>query len=451
MQLIMNFYMKNIIETIHPMGVQLLGSGYDNALKFINHLIPLEVLEFPSGTKVGTWTIPDEWVIKDGWVKFEGEKIIDYTKNPLSVVIYSQPINTKMDKGELQKHLYYSDDFPNQTPYVYKFYEKDWGFCVPRNKIKEVEHEVLNIETMTVEKPTSFKDILKDGEYEVFIDSEFKPGTMKIGTHTIKGKSDREILLFAHLDHPYQANDNLSGVACLIDLARKIKSNHTIKIILCPETIGSITYALTQDISKVDFMIAVDICGNEGPVTLQKSWNVYDKINLISHLAIHSNAQNFKKGNFRALLGSDEYVFNDPLIGIPGVFLSTYPYDQYHTDADTPEIISYKAIENVQNIILKIIEIYEKDFIPKRLIKGPLMRSKYNVQTTSKQMNLSWDYFWYSIDGKRSIAELAGDYGLPFDIVYETMLKLEQDGTICRSDVGQKPIKKTTSKKHKRV
>lgn len=449
-------FMKDIIETIYPMGVQLLGAGYDNALKFIDHLIGLEVLEFSSGTNIGTWTVPDEWIIRDGWVKFRGKKIIDYKKNYLSIASYSSPVNQKINLEELKKHLHYSTERPNDIPYVYKFYEKDWGFCVPLTKIKEREEmpdaKVIN-EVLVDPGPFSpiWKDKLEEGEYEVFIDSEYRPGKMKVGVHTIKGKSDREILFFAHLDHPYQANDNLSAVACLVDMAKKIKAEHTIKIVFCPETIGSIAYALTQDVSKVDFMVAVDICGNAGPITLQKSWNMNHKINIIGHLAIHAKEQSFSKGNFRAFLGSDEYVFNDPLIGIPGLFFTTYPYSEYHTSADTPDIINCNAIENMQNVLLKIVDIYEKDFVPKRLISGPLMRSKYGIQTVSKQMNLSWDYFWYGIDGKRSIAELAGEYGLPFDLVYETALKLEKDNAIRRIDAGEVSKQQTTRKKHKNI
>lgn len=443
--------MKEILQNLFKFDRQLLGEGYDNALQYIKFLLTeLKIIEIPSGTKVGGWTVPDEWILKDGWVKFNGEKIIDYQKNPLSVIVGSLNISRIVDLEELKAHLHYSEDMPNATPFTYKFYEKTWGFSVPYNQVKEPNTEAVGI---TKEDGTQFipktKDKLKEGQYEVFINSEYKPGKMKLGVHTIKGKSDREILLFAHLDHAHQANDNLSAVVCLIDLANKIKADHTVKIIFCPETIGSIAYVHTQDISKIDFMIAVDICGNTNSILLQKSFNPEDKINRVAHLASHSLLQDIRKGVFRSTIGSDEYVFNDPLVGIPGIMLSTWPYREYHTSEDTPEKIDYQSIENTGKMILKIIEIWEQDFIPKREVKGPLMRSKYGVQSSSKQTNLMWDYFWYSIDGKRSLAELCCLHGLVWESTLKVILDLERNGELSRIDIGKVGKQKTSKKKHK--
>jgi len=432
---------KNIIETLYPMNRCLLGEGYDNALEFIDHLIPLEILEFPSGTKVGTWTIPQEWVIRDAWIKDpEGKKIADYKKNPLCLVVGSTPQKFHTDLKGLKQNLYYSDEFSSAIPYVFKYYDDDWGFCFSKEQLREPLTEIDDTLPRNEDGSIAVKtqDKLKQGSYEVLIDSEYKPGIMKLGVHTIKGKSDREILLFAHLDHPFQANDNLSGVACLIDLASRLKAEHTIKIIFCPETIGSTAYALTQDLSKVDFVIAIDICGNTNSILLQKAFDGEDRINRVAHLAIHSFSQAYRKGNFRNTIGSDEYAFNDPKIGIPGILLSTHPYKEYHTDQDTPDKIDYEMIDKTGKIIEKIIEIYEKDYIPVRKFKGQIMRSKYNIQSPSPQMNLSWDYLIYSIDGKKTLAELCSDYGLNFDYAYGIFEKLLKDKVIKKIKINGK-------------
>lgn len=435
--------MEEIIKTLYPMNRCLLGEGIDNALEFINHLIPLEIIPIPSGTKLGTWTVPDEWIIRDAWVKNEnGEKIIDYKKQPLSLVVGSVPIQTFISLEELKKHLYSNEERPHATPYVFKFYDKDWGFCLPFSQFKEQNHEPIagiKLEDGKEFVP-KFKDKLKDERYEVFIDSDYQPGFLKIGVHTIKGKLDREILLFAHIDHPFQANDNLSGVACLVDLATKIKSDYTIKIVFCPETIGSIAYALTQDLSRVEFMLAVDICGNDGQILMQKSFKEH-RINQVTHLALHSLGQTYNKGPFRATIGSDEYVFNDPLIDIPGIMLSRHPYPEYHTSDDTPEKIDYKKIEEIEKVILKIIEIYEKDYVPVRKFRGQLMRSKYGIQSPNPQVNLSWDYLIYNINGKNSLATLLADYGLSWDYAYQIFEKMKTNGDIG-TNAGKRKIKK---------
>ena len=422
-----------------------LGEGIDNALIWINQLIPLDIIEIPSGTKLETWEVPDEWIVRDAWVKFKGKKIIDYKKDPLSLVIGSKPFKGKVKLDKLKKHLHYSSENPDAFPYVE---DKNWGFTMPMNKIKKkieqfceggtcepelkkIDPEVGKVKIQGGDYETKYDDILPEGEYEVLIDTEYRPGTMKIGVHTIKG-NDKEILLIAHLDHPFQANNNLSGVACLIDLVKKLKCDHTIKIIFCPEIIGSIAYALTQDISKVDFVIAVDSIGNDNTVLIQKSYEQFAPINYAVHLATNAQGAPYRKGMFELITGSDEYVFNDPIIGIPAILLSRFPYQEFHSSADTPEIIKKDKIKEIQDIILKTIEIMEKDFIPIRTFKGPLMRSKYDMKSLNDLVNRNLDYFIYNMDGKKSLMELVMPLEISFDFGYELMTKLEKDGLIIR-------------------
>jgi len=463
--------MKNIISDLYNLNRCLLGEGYDNALLWINKLIPLDIIEIPSGTKIETWEVPQEWIVKDAWVKFNGEKIIDYKKDPLSLTINSIPVHGIVNREELKKHLSYSDDRPDAFSYTYKYYENDWGFSLPKNKfkkkieqaceggvcvpeLKKIDPLVGKIQIQGQDYSLKYEDLLKEGDYEVFIDTEFKPGTMKIGVHTILGKEigtimpamvsippsyikipNKEILLFAHLDHPFQANDNLSGVACLIDLAKQIKEknfDHTVKLIFCPETIGSIAYIKTQDVSNVDFVIALDAIGNNNTLLIQKAFNETARINYAVHLATSWQGVSYRKGQFRLLLGSDEYPFNDPTIGIPGVLLSRYPYKEYHTSEDTPEIINEEKLKEVQKVILKTIEIYEKDFIPIRNFKLPLMRTKYGMHSDSRMLNRDLDLLYFLMDGKKYLSEIIMPLGLSFDYGLESVKKLEENDLISR-------------------
>jgi aminopeptidase-like protein len=414
---------KQIIENLYLYPRYLLGNGYDQALDYINNIIPLEIHSFKSGTKALDWTIPEEWVIRDAWVKFDGKKILDYKKNKLCLAQGSIAFSGKMGVEEFKKHLRYSDSKPDSYSYDYILYDKDWRFTMPRNKIKEKASVLME---NSAEIKDEWKDILEEGEYEVFIDSEYVPGEMKIGVHTIKGKTDKEILLFAHLDHPHQANDNLSAVAGLITMADKIKEagfEHTIKLVFCPETIGSITYAAKLPIDKVEFMVALDCIGNDDTVLFQKTYEGTERINRCCQLALQGQGASYRAGQFRLLIGSDEYVFNDPQIGIPGIMLSRWSengYTEYHTADDTPDIIKEDKIIEIQDVILKTIEIYEKDFIPTRH-KGPLMRSKYGVQTPYKLMNRNLDYLWYDIDGKKYLSEIISPMGLSFDYAYDVI------------------------------
>lgn len=451
--------LSQIIEDLYKFPRFLLGEGYNNALAYIFKLIPLEIGMVKSGTKLGDWIVPEEWIIRDAWVKLNGEKILDFKLNPMCVADYSIPIHQTVSLEELKKHLMVSDEKPEAYSYSFKFYEKNWGFTMPRNQLqnhiirdkdgkivcengicvpelKDIDPTVGKVMIDGVETSPKFEDILPEGEYEVFIDSEFKKGVMKYGVHIIKGTTDREILLFAHLDHPHQANDNLSSVACLIDMADRLHDEffeHTIKLVFCPETIGSMAYIHQEDISKVDFVIALECVGNDNSLLIQKSFDKDARINACMHLACSSHAVDYRKGEFRQLLGSDEYHFNDPKIGIPGILLSRFPYPEYHTSLDTPTIINYEKIKEVQDTIINIIQIYEQDFIPTRTLKGALMRSKHDIQTEHKLLNRDLDYLWYNLDGKTYLSKLVVGLGLTFEYSKKVIDKLISDGVVKRS------------------
>jgi len=432
---------KTIIEDLFPLNRCLMGEGYDSALIYLNHLIPLDIHSLSTGTKLGTWTVPEEWVVRDAWITHNGEKVVDYKDQPLSLVVGSLPFEGKVDREELLKHITTSVEQPDAYVYDYRFYERVWGFTMPREKVYDSEGNVL----------------LPEGEYEVYIDTEYRPGELKYGIHTIKGKTDREILLFAHLDHPYQANDNLSGVAVLVNLVddiKKQKFDHTVKLIFCPETIGSIAYAFTEDISKVDFVIALDSVGNETAegILMQRSYDKEARINDCVHLALRGMGEAYRQAIFRSTIGSDEYVFNDPAIGIPGVMLSTHPYHEYHTSKDTPDIISEPMLERVKNVILKSIEYYEHDFAPERNFKAPLFRSGYGIQIPSKSYNLSWDYLIYGMDGRKPLSKLCIDFGLNFEHTLDRLDRLINDGQIsCRPPSGEAVQHTPPRKKHAKV
>jgi len=428
--------MKNIIKDLYKLNRTLLGEGIDNAFEYLKHLIDLDILEFETGTKLETWEVPPEWVVRGATIKHKGKTIVDYKDNPLSLTVYSRPFKGKITGKELKKHLSFvipeslelstckdcndlkCEVIEETCPYTYRFYDNYWGFGVPKH---------------------IFDSISDKKKYDIEIDTELRKGTMKVGVHTIKGKTDKEILLLAHLDHPYQANDNLSGVACLVDIAKHLKGfEHTIKLIFCPETIGSIAYALTQDLSKVDYAIAVDAIGGDNTLLFQKSFNGEDSINKIVHIAIQNLGISYRKGNFRHIVGSDEYAFCDPKIGIPAIMLSRIPYPEYHTSQDAPNIIKEDKLEEVQKAILKIIEISEKDYIPVRKFKAPLMRSRYGFHTPHKTLNLSYDYMFYLMDGKKRLSELCCNFALDFDHTYKHLKQMEKDGYIGRTSGSKK-------------
>ena len=130
--------------------------------------------------------------------KSKGEKVIDFNDSNLHVVGYSLPLNKKMSLSELKEIVYTQPDQPDVIPYVTSYYKERSGFCMS-------EKELQN---------------LPEDTYHAFIDSEIKNGSLTYGEIIIPVDCKEEILLSTYICHPSMANNELSGPAVAIYLAK---------------------------------------------------------------------------------------------------------------------------------------------------------------------------------------------------------------------------------------
>jgi aminopeptidase-like protein len=69
------------LKKLFPINRSITGEGNRETLRILQEIIPLKIIEYPSGQKVYDWVIPKEWNIKDAWVKdSRGNKIINLEK-----------------------------------------------------------------------------------------------------------------------------------------------------------------------------------------------------------------------------------------------------------------------------------------------------------------------------------------------------------------------------------
>ena len=217
----------------------------------------------------------------------------------------------------------------------------------------------------------------KDGGYlqvKPFIDSELYDGHIQDVEVTIEGRDDKVVYLAAHLCHPRSsANDNASGVSATIEAMNVIstliregrieKPQHTIKLILMPEMMGTYPYLASHpDYDKALGAMNLDMVGGRqtrfyGPITLTK--NPWSTPNLINEVATYSLGEAGKEarslGNgFVALTnhrvesfsgGSDHVIYADPSINIPCCMLGQWPDLNYHTATDTLDVIDPEVLK----------------------------------------------------------------------------------------------------------
>src|SRR6266481_7532976 len=179
------------MSELYPICRSITGNGVRETLRRIAEIIPLQIREIPSGTKVFDWTVPREWNIRDAWVKDStGKRIIDFRRCNLHVVNYSIPVHRRMSLQELKPHLHSLPDCPEWIPYRTSYYDETWGFCLAHREL----------------------EALQDGEYEVCVDATLENGHLSYGEFVLPGRSSDEILISSHICHPSLCNDNLSGI-----------------------------------------------------------------------------------------------------------------------------------------------------------------------------------------------------------------------------------------------
>lgn len=413
--------MKKLIDDLWFLRRDIISDGFDKALQYIEEIIPLKIHEIPTRTKCWTWTVPEKWTLKEAFISDGEKKLLDAKDHPLHVISYSLPVDKEVTKEELMRHVYAKPERPKAIPYEFKYYERDWGFCIQRDR---------------------FKDFDKD-KYRVFIDSKFEKGTLKIGDFTLKGKIEDTIVLVAHLCHPCMANDDLAGVAVLIEVAKEMSkrddNRFSYKFLIVPETIGSIAYLSQNEeiIPKLKFGIFLEMLGNDNSIALQLSYQGNTKIDRVARYVMKKMLKDFREGPFRSIVRNDEMVFNGPGVNIPMISISRYPYPEYHTSDDNPNIISEARLNEAKDVILNILDIMDKDLVPKRNFKGPIFLSGYGLWVdwrTNKDLKRNLEKIMLNLEGNLSVFEISEKLGLDFELVFDYIAKFKKQGLIRRID-----------------
>src|SRR5579862_3868839 len=176
---------------LFPICRSITGEGIRRTLDLIGERIPLQKFDVPTGTQVFDWTVPKEWNIREAYIQGpDGARIVDFRENNLHVLNYSAPIRSKINLAQLKPHLFTIPEQPDWIPYRTSYYKEDWGFCLTHNRMLA----------------------MKEGEYEVCIDSSLENGNLTYGECYLPGQTTDEVLISCHACHPSLANDNLSGL-----------------------------------------------------------------------------------------------------------------------------------------------------------------------------------------------------------------------------------------------
>ena len=337
--------MYQLVRTLFPICRSITGNGVRQTLNKIKEIIPLEIYEIPTGTKVFDWEVPKEWNITDAFIKNSlGEKIVDFADSNLHVLNYSIPIHKQVTLTELKEHLYTSPDHPDWIPYRTSYFNENWGFCISHKQFQALDNDL----------------------YEVCIDSTLKNGYLTYGEFYIQGELSDEILISTHICHPSLANDNLSGISLATFLAKSLSKRnlrYSYRFLFIPGTIGAIAWLAANELKTKHIkhgLVAV-LLGNEGPFIYKKSRLGNAEIDQLVEAALKDKGVKHKIINYNPY-GYDERQFCSPGFNLPVGSLTRTRNDQYpeyHTSADNLELVRSGSLEASFQMYLDVINMLE--------------------------------------------------------------------------------------------
>ena len=88
---------EEYFDRLWPIPRSITGEGYQESLNILSEIVPFKKIDFKSGEKVLDWTIPNEWNVKCAYlVDPDGNKIVDFKENNLSLIGYSEEIRANI-------------------------------------------------------------------------------------------------------------------------------------------------------------------------------------------------------------------------------------------------------------------------------------------------------------------------------------------------------------------
>jgi aminopeptidase-like protein len=343
--------LHDLIAELFPLTRSITGPGYRETLSVLERVCgPMKWHRFASGADVLDWTVPEEWEIRDAWIRApDGRIVVDLAASNLHVVGYSVPVHRRMPLDELQQHLHSLPDQPGAIPYRTSYYQRAWGFCLADRVRRE----------------------LPEGEYEVLIDAELKPGHVELAEVTVPGRSDAEVLFSTYCCHPSMANNELSGPVVVAHLARMLRRRAdpprlTYRFLFAPETIGAISYLSRFGQRLVDNLAAgyvITCVGAPAPFSYRCSRR---GDTLADRLAEHALAHGSQPADVIDFYPprSDERQYCSPGFDLPFGCISRAGFDdwpEYHTSLDDLSFVTATALGESFELCRRLIDGLEAD------------------------------------------------------------------------------------------
>jgi aminopeptidase-like protein len=339
------------------------------------------------------------------------------------VARYSRPFAGELSWDELVPHLATSPDLPEaylfHSLWQYRPWAADWALCVPHSRF----------------------ETWGPGRYRVDLETEREPGEMLVAHHVKPGQSDKTIVFHSNTCHPHQANDGFAGVALLVRLFQWLAgqtTRYSYRLLLGPEHLGTVFYLRDrprEDLARLLCGAFVEMPGTSGPIKLASTFrggHVIDRA--FAHVLEHHSRAHVVVP-WRQGAGNDETVWEAPGYEVPFVEVTRCeeqfaPYPEYHSSADTPELMDLGQLEEMLDVLKRVVLLLEQDATMKRRFEGLICLSnpRYDLYMErpdpamdkdlagdSEKWGHLLDCLLRYFDGTTTVLDVAERHRLPFE------------------------------------
>jgi len=445
--------LKPLLEKLYPLHRTLASEGMDKALQIVGEHMPATsnytIETYTPGTPIWTWTVPERYVVHAAYLEIEeGARVVDFDRNPLYIVSYSLPVDEVLSWEELEPHLYYTEELPWATPWIFKYYERDWGFCLPKDVYDKLPRDVKYRALIKSEFLTDAKNGFRvsTGVIQPLPSPQPSPkgrgsldSPLPLGEGWGVRENAGEILISSHLCHPMQANDDLAGTVTAIEVAHRLAKNPlpprsmTVRFWFGPETIGTIAYLAHHEdlIPQLKAGIFVEMTGNRNTIAWHHSRQRNHLLDKVTQYVLRNMEHVERK--FADFPPNDERVINGPGVNVPCISVNRWPYDEYHTTDDNPDIIHEDMLQGAADVIEEIVRIYATNYIPKRTFRGPVFLSGHGLWVDWRdnwELNRAIEKIMFLFEGQHSIFDIADEVNLDYWVVREYVEKFRAKGFV---------------------
>ena len=400
--------------------------------------LPFSITRYPSRAVFNGWVIPDLWRVHRATISRDGATVFDGRSHTLGVAYYSKSFQGELNFEELKHHLVTNPKLPDaymfHCMWQYRPWAADWAFCMP--------HEVYRT--------------LTPGRYQIDLETSYEPGEMLVGEYEHRGRSDKTIIFNNNHCHPQMANDGFGGTAILVRLFQWLSTQdtyYTYRLVIAPEHLGSVFYLRDQreaDLERFVCGVFAEMPGTSGPITLPSTFLGDQPIDKAFRNVVRHYSKAYRLAGWREGAGNDETVWEAPGYEIPFVELtrseaSGVHFREYHSSLDTPDLMDHAQLVEFHDVLRRVIGVLEHNAVIHRHFDGLICLSNpdydlylerfdptvdKNLDAMAERWGHLLDSLFRYFDGTTTILDIAEKHDLPFDRLYDYLLRFQAKGLI---------------------